>query len=60
MEEIVLANAALALLEVLLPKIQQLTNKGEISAEDQQALKDKYLSLKNRADGQFTGPEWNA
>lgn len=51
-------SAGIALLKELIPQLQDLVSRGDISAEDQQKLMDEYESLKKRADGQFTGPEW--
>ena len=51
-------NAALSLAEQLLPLIDQLSAKGEVSAEQQAELLAKYNSLKTQADGQFSGPAW--
>jgi len=48
----------LALVESLLPLLDIFKASGEITAEQQQELLDKYNSLKNKADGQFAGPEW--
>jgi hypothetical protein len=59
MQEIAIATAALSLLEVLIPKIQELTLKGAVTPEQQQALLAKYNSLKNAGDAAFSGPEWN-
>ena len=56
---VALANALLGGLDVLIPRIQQLFKSGEISAKDQQAVRDKYLALKNAGDAAFTGPEWS-
>lgn len=53
-----LANAAMSLIENLLPQIQQFVQKGEVTAEQQAEIKARYESLKARADGQFSGPEW--
>jgi hypothetical protein len=58
MNTVVILNAALTLVEELLPKLSELKANGEISAEQQAALLAKYNSLKARADGQFAGPEW--
>ena len=52
-------NAGLALVDALLPELQKLQLKGEISVEQQQAVLDRYSRLKARADGQFSGPEWD-
>ena len=51
-------NAGLALVESLLPLLDIFKASGEITAEQQQELLNKYNSLKNKADGQFAGPEW--
>ena len=51
-------NAGLALIESLLPLLQQAVQAGEITVDQQSELLAKYVSLKNRADGQFSGPEW--
>ncbi len=52
------ANAAMSLMEALVPQIRNLVSRGEITVEQQQELLKKYNSLKTQADGQFTGPEW--
>lgn len=52
------ANAALSLVETLIPKIQEWVQTGEITADQQADLLARYNSLKNKADGQFSGPEW--
>lgn len=59
MEEIILASAALALLEKLLPVIQQQVKTGQITPEEQQKIRDQYNSLRNQGDAAFAGPEWN-
>ena len=53
-----LATVAIDLVEKLLPAIEQLRAKGEITPEQQQELMDRYQSLKARADGQFSGAHW--
>jgi hypothetical protein len=53
-----LATVAIDLVEKLLPAIDQLRLKGNITAEQQQQVRARYESLKARADGQFSGPEW--
>lgn len=58
MEEIALANAALGLVELLIPRIKQLAQSGQISPEQQQAVRDKYNSLRKAGDAAFAGPEW--
>lgn len=58
MEEIALANAAIALLEILIPRIEQAAKSGQIPAADQQALFDRVQSLRSRSGGQFSGEGW--
>jgi hypothetical protein len=58
MEELLLANATLALLEKLLPRINAMVKSGQISPEDQQKVRDRFLKLQNGMDTEFTGPEW--
>jgi hypothetical protein len=50
------ADAALALVETLTPQIEALVQKGEISREQQTALKARLDNL--RASAAFTGAEW--
>ncbi len=52
-------NAAMALVDALLPELQKLQLAGEISVEAQLVVRQRYLSLRARADGQFKGPEWD-
>jgi len=54
MNEILLANAALALLEQLLPRIQQMQLAGQISVEQQQSVRDRYTALRAQGDAAFT------
>ena len=58
MQEIIIANAALALLEKLLPLIQAQVRAGQVTAAEQQDLHDRYQSLRNAGDAAFAGPEW--
>ena len=51
-------NAALDLVRVALPVIEQLRLAGVISVEQQREVRKNYQSLVTRADGQFSGPEW--
>jgi hypothetical protein len=51
-------NAGIALIESLLPVIQRLRLAGEVSVDEQREVLGRYQSLKERADGQFKGPEW--
>lgn len=60
MEEILLANAALTLLDKLLPRIQQMVKDGQVSVEEQKATWDKYHALRNKVGNPFMGPEWEA
>lgn len=53
-----LATVAIDLVEKLLPALEQLRAKGEITPEQQQKVRDRYLSLRARADGQFMGSHW--
>ena len=50
--------AAIGLIETLLPIIQQRVKNGTITPEEQQKVLDDYKRLKTKADGVFTGPEW--
>ena len=52
------ANAAIGLVELLIPQIAKLFEKGEITKEQQQEVLKNLQSLKDRAAGQFQGPEW--
>jgi hypothetical protein len=58
MNEIILANAALTLLEQLLPKIQQSVAKGDVTVEEQRAVHERYAALRATGDAAFSGPEW--
>lgn len=58
LEYIALANAALALIESLIPKIRELTLSGAVSVEEQQRLMDKANALVTTVQTGFTGPEW--
>jgi hypothetical protein len=58
MEEIAIANAAIALIEALAPKIQAAVKSGQVTPTEQQTLLDKYNSLKTNLDAAFSGPEW--
>lgn len=58
MEYIQAFNAALALAEILAPKIEELFKSGEITAEQQKELKDRYTALRAKGDSAFTGPGW--
>jgi len=53
-----LATAGMSLIEQLIPIINDMRLSGQITAEQQRQVLDRYQSLKARADGQFSGPEW--
>ncbi len=55
---IALANALIAGLEILIPKLSEWFKSGEISVEEQQKTRDRYLALRSQGDGAFAGPEW--
>jgi len=56
MEYMALAMAAIALLEKLVPMIQRAVDKGEVTVDEQAALKARIDAI--RAGTAFTGPEW--
>jgi len=58
MHEIVLANAALALLEKLLPIIAERVKSGQVTPSQQTDLRKRYTALRAAGDAAFTGPEW--
>jgi hypothetical protein len=58
MEELALANAAMVLLEKLIPILSEKFKSGEISAGEQASVLARYTSLKNRAEGEFSGTHW--
>lgn len=60
MPELLALNAALALIENLLPIIAAKVAAGEITPEQQAEVRRKYLALKTQADAAFTGPEWES
>ena len=51
-------NAALALVDALMPALKDAFQRGEISAEQQAATRAKYESLRDKLDGQFAGDHW--
>jgi len=59
MNEIILVNAALTLIEKLLPVVTDAVKNGQVTPEAQAELRQKYTALRNQADTAFTGPEWN-
>ncbi len=58
METIAAVNAALALIKVLLPEVEDLFKKGMITPEEQQKMLDDYNNVKNNLDALMSGPEW--
>jgi hypothetical protein len=58
MEYLEAFNAAMALAEALAPKIKALAASGDISKEEQQQARDRYLALRVKGDAAFTGPGW--
>lgn len=57
---ITMVSAALSFAKEAIPQIQEWVNNGEISKEDQEKLLAEYKSLKDRANGEFSGPEWES
>ena len=53
MEELLLANAAIALLETLLPRLEKLRLTGAITPEQQQAVHDRYQALRAQGSAAF-------
>jgi hypothetical protein len=51
-------NASLALLQNLLPLLDGMVERGEITVEQQNKVRAAYNSLRNQSDGQFQGPHW--
>jgi hypothetical protein len=57
MPPLVIANGLIAMLELVMPKIEALVKKGEVTPEEQQALMNKIEALKSDPS-KFSGPEW--
>lgn len=55
---IVIANGAMLILETVLPLIKDALSKGEITIEQQAALKARIDALRDKSA--FVGPEWEA
>lgn len=53
-----LINGGMKLAEDLLPLLDGMVSRGEITAEQQAQVRAKYESLKAKADGQFQGAHW--
>jgi glutamine synthetase adenylyltransferase len=60
MQEILALNAALALVENLLPMVAALVKSGQVTAAEQTELRQRYEILRAKADTAFEGPEWEA
>jgi len=58
MEELLLADAAIALLEKLLPIIESKVAAGQVSVQEQEKVRARFESLKARKAGEFSGPQW--
>lgn len=58
MEALAAITAALTVVEKLMPLVEQAAKKGDITPEQQKAVRDKYNLLKDQADRMFEGPEW--
>jgi hypothetical protein len=58
MNELIIANAAINLVTLLLPKIDEAVKNGQVSVEAQRELRAKYNTLRAAGDAAFTGPEW--
>lgn len=54
---ILITNAALALLDEYLPKVKEMLDSGDITPEQQAALKARIAAL--RSHDAFAGPEWD-
>jgi len=51
-------SASIDIAEKLLPLVSQLKADGQITADQQADILARFESLKAKADGQFSGPEW--
>ncbi len=58
MNEVLAVNAALLLVEKLLPLIEAQVKAGQITPEDQALLRGRYESLKAKGDAAFAAPHW--
>lgn len=58
MNEVLALNAALALAETLFPIIEQKVKSGEITPEEQQSAREKYLAQRAQADALFQAEHW--
>jgi len=55
---LLIANSAITILRELSPEIMALINKGEITVEQQNALKQAIDDLKTHLHDNFSSPEW--
>lgn len=53
-----IVSGAVNILEVLIPEIEKAANKGDITPEQQSALRTFVDSFRNPKGPAFTGPEW--
>jgi hypothetical protein len=53
-----IANGAFTILEAILPQLQEMAKKGQISPEIQQTLNDRVDRLSPSNPDLFKGPEW--
>jgi len=58
METILAINAALTLIEKLLPLVARGVQAGAITPAQQAETRARYLALRAQADAAFAGPEW--
>lgn len=55
---IAVINGSLKLAEDLIPVLHGMVARGEVTVAEQLAVREKYESLKAKADGQFQGDHW--
>ena len=51
-------NAALSLVEALIPQLSAWLKSGDITIEQQQSVLARYNALKQAVSEGFSGPEW--
>lgn len=60
LEYIAIGSALLTLLnKTIIPKIEELAQKGELTPEQLATIRTQYDSLKNRTGGEFKGSEFD-
>jgi hypothetical protein len=57
-ETILVINVLLALLEQLIPKIQGWVSQGNVTVEEQEAIRARYKKLTENMDTEFGGDHW--